>query len=55
LWIATLNGLSRFDGYQFINYQLDPEDPDVNPFIEINTVYTDRDGDLWVGTPTGLS
>jgi signal transduction histidine kinase/ligand-binding sensor domain-containing protein len=55
MWIGTLNGLSRFDGYEFINYQLDPENPEVNPFIEVNAVYTDRDGDLWVGTQSGLS
>lgn len=55
LWIATLNGLSRFDGYQFTNYHFDSEDPEFLSFVEINTVYTDRQGDLWVGSSQGLS
>ncbi|UCD43685.1 MAG: hypothetical protein JSV69_09190, partial [Chloroflexota bacterium] len=55
LWIATLNGLSRFDGYQFTNYQIDPGNTEILSFVEINTVYTDRQGDLWVGSSQGLS
>jgi hypothetical protein len=55
LWIATLNGLSRFDGYDFTNYHIDRDEPELLSFVEVNTVYTDLDGDLWVGTPRGLS
>jgi len=55
LWIATLNGLSKFDGYQFTNYQIDPDQPDLLSFVEVNTVYIDLDGDLWIGAPRGLS
>ena len=26
IWIATRNGLNRFDGYRFVTYKNDPED-----------------------------
>ena len=27
MWFGTYNGLSRFDGYQFVNFRNDPSDP----------------------------
>jgi ligand-binding sensor domain-containing protein/signal transduction histidine kinase len=46
LWFATADGLSRFDGYEFITYGAAQglPDPVVNAFLET------RDGGLWVAT-----
>src|SRR5215831_3805317 len=46
LWFATADGLSRFDGYEFITYGAGQglPDPSVNAFLE------SRDGGLWVAT-----
>jgi ligand-binding sensor domain-containing protein/two-component sensor histidine kinase len=46
LWIATREGLSRFDGYGFTNYGA--RDGLGHPFI--NTVVEDLHGRIWVGT-----
>jgi ligand-binding sensor domain-containing protein/signal transduction histidine kinase len=50
LWFCTSEGLSRFDGYAFVNYGVDRglPDPLVTAFVE------SAGGDYWVGTPRGL-
>src|SRR5260370_36695576 len=50
LWFCTAEGLSRFDGYQFINYGTRQGLPNraVNDLLEA------RDGTYWVATFGGL-
>jgi hypothetical protein len=48
LWVATLNGLARFDGVHFTVF-----DHTNSPGIESNrftSLFQDIDGDLWLGT-----
>jgi hypothetical protein len=48
LWVATLNGLARFDGVRFTVF-----DHTNSPGIESNrftSLFQDIDGDLWLGT-----
>jgi signal transduction histidine kinase/ligand-binding sensor domain-containing protein len=49
LWFGTYEGLSRFDGYGFVNY----DRRDGLPNIFINHVTEDRQGRLWVATNGG--
>jgi len=49
LWLATWEGLSRFDGYRFTNYG--PRDGLGDPII--NDIAEDRQGRLWVATNGG--
>lgn len=49
LWLGTGEGLSRFDGYRFINYGA----RDGLRHLLINTIVEDRQGRLWVGTNGG--
>src|SRR5436189_6354945 len=51
LWFCTAEGLSRFDGYQFINYGTRQGLPNraVNDLLEA------RDGTYWVATFGGLA
>ena len=51
LWFFTGEGLSRFDGYRFINYGVD----DGLPHGLVTALIETRSGDHWVGTPRGLS
>ncbi|MBV1908243.1 MAG: response regulator [Kangiellaceae bacterium] len=50
MWIGTYDGLSRYDGYQFINFKNDPS----NEFSISNNIVVsiieDHQGYLWVGT-----
>src|SRR5215471_703959 len=50
LWFCTPEGLSRFDGYKFINYGSADglTNPSINDFIET------RDGKYWAATNNGL-
>ena len=51
LWITTLNGISRFDGIDFINYHL----KDGLPHNLVLSVFEDEAGKLWALTYKGLS
>ncbi|MEX1010726.1 MAG: two-component regulator propeller domain-containing protein [Balneolaceae bacterium] len=55
LWIATQDGLNRYDGIQFDHLKHDPNDPNS---ISANFVTSLAQGDgrsLWVGTHFGLN
>jgi signal transduction histidine kinase/CheY-like chemotaxis protein/ligand-binding sensor domain-containing protein len=52
LWVGTQNGLSRWDGYHFKNYRLDPKLPGSLPENDVLTLHVDRQGRLWLGTLT---
>jgi PAS domain S-box-containing protein len=49
IWLATYNGLARYDGYKCTVYRHDPAKPGTISGIEINCLYLDKEGILWVG------
>ncbi|MDP5171658.1 MAG: ATP-binding protein, partial [Bacteroidia bacterium] len=55
LWIGTQEGLHRYDGYELVLYQHDPEDSLSLTNSTAETVFVDRSGTLWVGTLNGLN
>ncbi|MEX2231297.1 MAG: hybrid sensor histidine kinase/response regulator transcription factor [Cyclobacteriaceae bacterium] len=49
IWVQYFGGLSRYDGYNFKVYKHDPDNPESSlPGSEINWMYTDPSGDLWI-------
>jgi len=50
LWLATEDGLDRYDGYSFRVLRHDPDDANSLSYNDIKCVAEDRDGVLWVGT-----
>lgn len=53
IWIATRDGLNRFDGQRFRIYRNDPADPHSLPDNVVMTLATLADGSLWLGTAGG--
>jgi signal transduction histidine kinase/ligand-binding sensor domain-containing protein len=55
IWIATGDGLNRFDGYTFQQFHHQPGDSASLPDDDVWAVETDFAGTLWVGTTGGLA
>jgi two-component system sensor histidine kinase ChiS len=53
MWFGTQDGLNRYDGYDFVVYKHDPEDPHSLSDGFVRSIYEDRSGALWIGTNTG--
>ncbi len=55
MWLGTVDGLNRYDGYTFEVYKNIPGDSTSLPSSNIQTIIEDADGNLWVGTPGHMS
>ncbi len=53
IWIATQEGLNKYDGYEFILYRHNPSDPTSISSNWISKLYVDSDGNLWILTLDG--
>lgn len=54
LWIATkFTGLYRYDGYNFVAYKQDPQNPTSLARNEVYDLHIDRQGRLWVSLDGG--
>src|SRR5262245_24689037 len=53
VWLATLDGLVRFDGVKFSPWS--PPPGESLPAVGIGALLGARDGSLWIGTSAGLS
>ncbi|MGM9480092.1 ligand-binding sensor domain-containing protein [Roseateles sp. NT4] len=50
LWVGTLGGLARWDGYRFKVYKADAQRPGALPDNYVQSLHGDAKGRLWVGT-----
>ena len=50
LWVGTLDGLNRFDGYEFKTYRNIENDTTSLVKNRVETIFEDSDGTLWVST-----
>ena len=49
IWLATQNGLVRYDGYDFKRHYYNPNDSATIQSIVIWSLHEDRKGHLWIG------
>ncbi len=54
IWIGTMDGLNKYDGYTFTKYRFDPTDPNSLSQNLIYTIWEDSQDFIWVGTYEGL-
>jgi ligand-binding sensor domain-containing protein len=50
IWIGSVDGLVRYDGYHYKFYQHDLDNPESLSSNQITALLEDRHGILWVGT-----
>lgn len=55
MWIATEDGLNRFDGYTFNTFKYDPDDKHSLTGNFIQKVFIDSRGNIWVSSRHGLN
>lgn len=55
IWVGTIYGLNRYDGYNFKIYKHQATIENSLTHDWINTVFEDRYGFIWVGTKYGLN
>lgn len=53
LWFGNEDGLDRWDGFRLRTYAPSYGDPSALPDIYIQTLHTDHQGRLWIGTASG--
>ena len=49
IWVATADGLNRYDGYKFVVFRHNPKDSLSLPSNTTNSLLLDKKGDLWIG------
>lgn len=54
IWIATENGLNRFDGWTTAMYYHEKDNALSLQDNSVKTLFNDHKGNLWIGTATGL-
>lgn len=53
IWIATINGLNRFDGYEFVQYHHGDRQHAI-PFDAVTDLVIDKNNSLWLANPDHL-
>lgn len=55
MWIGTVHGLNRYDGYHFKVYNTDRDKPDYLNDNTIKALDEDDNGRIWIGTNGGIN
>ena len=55
MWFATRDGLNRYDGYTFVVYKHNPNDPGSLSSNFLQDLMEDDHGYLWIATNTGVN
>lgn len=55
IWVATFDGLSRFNGLEFKVFKNDPNNVATISNNKVDKLFKDDKGNIWVGTVAGLN
>ncbi len=55
MWFGTMDGLNRFDGYQFKLFKSLPDNSNSLCHNLVKSICIDKNGGMWIGTARGLS
>ncbi|MGL6268416.1 MAG: ligand-binding sensor domain-containing protein, partial [Chitinophagaceae bacterium] len=50
IWLGTINGLARYDGYEFKRFYSNPSDSVSIRGLVVSSLFEDRKGQIWVST-----
>jgi ligand-binding sensor domain-containing protein len=50
IWLGTINGLARYDGYEFKRYFNNPNDSTSIKGLVVWSLFEDRKGQIWIAT-----
>jgi signal transduction histidine kinase/ligand-binding sensor domain-containing protein len=53
IWVGTINGLAKFDGYSFKRFYEDPNNPGSIKGLNVWSLFEDSKGRIWVGASPG--
>ncbi|MEM7371905.1 MAG: two-component regulator propeller domain-containing protein [Bacteroidota bacterium] len=54
IWVATEDGLFRYDGNEFLSYRHEPGNPFSLPHNSVQSLYCDEQNKIWVLTDYGI-
>ena len=55
MWIGTIAGLNRYDGYEFKSFNHSPYDSNSIPDNTVQSITKDQLGRFWITTPKGMA
>ncbi len=55
MWVGTISGLNRFDGYHFKTFRFNPADTNSILSNSINSLFKGPGGQVWINTSEGVT
>ena len=55
IWVATMGGLCRYNGYEFKHYYFDSNNPTSLCSNHVSSLFCSNDGLMFIGTETGVN
>lgn len=55
IWIGTGNGVTKYDGFEFDNFTVAPDDSNYLQLPLTSSLYEDSKGNIWIGSVDGIT